>query len=82
MPFAATWMDLQIILSEITQKDRHQMISLICGVQHTIQTNLSMKQKQTQQTWRTDLWLPRGGVGEGWSGSLGLVDANSYIQNG
>ena len=45
--------------------------------------NLSMKQKQTQQTWRTDLRLPRGGgVGEGWSGSLGLVDENCYIQNG
>ena len=35
MPFAATWMDLEIIiLSEISQKekDRHHMISLICGI--------------------------------------------------
>ena len=32
------------------------------------------------QTWRTDLWLPRGwGEGVGWTGSLGLVDANYYI---
>ena len=31
MPFAATWMDLEIILSEVnqTKKDKYHMISLI-----------------------------------------------------
>ena len=35
MPFAATWMDLDIvILSEVSQaqKDKYHMISLICGI--------------------------------------------------
>ena len=35
MPFAAKWMDLEIIiLSEVSQKekDKYQMISLVCGV--------------------------------------------------
>ena len=35
MPFAATWMDLEIIiLSEVsqTEKDKYSMISLICGI--------------------------------------------------
>ena len=35
MPFAATWMDLEmIILSEVsqTEKDKYHMISLICGI--------------------------------------------------
>ena len=35
MPFAATWMDLEIvILSEVsqTETDKYQMISLICGI--------------------------------------------------
>ena len=35
IPFAATWMDLEIvILSEVsqTEKDKYPMISLICGL--------------------------------------------------
>ena len=35
MPFAATWMDLEIIiLSEVnqTEKDKYHMILLICGI--------------------------------------------------
>ena len=35
MPFAATWVDLEIIkVSEVSQKetDKYHMISLICGV--------------------------------------------------
>uniref|UniRef100_A0A4X1SX39 Uncharacterized protein n=1 Tax=Sus scrofa TaxID=9823 RepID=A0A4X1SX39_PIG len=34
MPFAATWMGLEIILSEISQTDKgkYHMISLICGI--------------------------------------------------
>ena len=35
MPFAATWMDLEIIiLSELSQKekDKHHMKPLICGI--------------------------------------------------
>ena len=35
MPFAGTWMDLEIIiLSEVIQKekDKYHMISLVCGI--------------------------------------------------
>ena len=35
MPFAATWMQIEIIiLSEVSQKekDKHHMISLLCGI--------------------------------------------------
>ena len=35
MPFAATWMPLEIIiLSEVSQKekDKYYMVSLICGI--------------------------------------------------
>ena len=44
-------------------------------------TNESIyKIEADSQIWRTDLWLPRGREeGMGWTGSLGLVDANYYI---
>ena len=35
VPFAATWMDLEIsILSKVGQKEKHKycMVSLICGI--------------------------------------------------
>ena len=35
MPFAETWMDLEILIpSEVSQKDKdkYHMISLICGI--------------------------------------------------
>ena len=33
MPFVTTWMDPEIIiLSEVSQKDKYHMISLICGI--------------------------------------------------
>ena len=49
MPFAATWMDLEIvILSEVsqTQKDKYHMISLIYGIlKKRVQMNIFTKQK-------------------------------------
>jgi len=36
--------------------------------------------EKDSQTQRTDLWLPRGrGLGEEWSGRLGLADVSFYI---
>ena len=35
IPFAATWVDLEIIIvSEVslTEKDKYRMISLVCGI--------------------------------------------------
>ena len=49
IPFAATWMDLEmIILSEVkSDKDRRHMILLICGIlkNDTNEMNLLTKQK-------------------------------------
>ena len=48
MPFATTWMDLEIvILNEVsqTEKDKYHMISLIVESRKMIQMNLFTKQK-------------------------------------
>ena len=42
--------------------------------------NVSNETETDSQIQRTDLWFPRE-VREGWIGSLGLADANYYIQN-
>ena len=44
--------------------------------------NLLMKQKQTHRHKEQPCFEGRGEVGEGWIGSLGLADANYYIESG
>ena len=82
MPFAATWMQLEIIiLSEVSQKekDKYHRISLICGIQNTTPVNISMKQKQTHRYREQTCGFQGGGwVGKGRTGSLGLADVNCY----
>ena len=63
MPFAATWMDLEIIiLSEVsqTEKDKYHMISLICGILKYDTNELIYKTETDSQTSKTNLWLPKG----------------------
>ena len=53
MPFAATWMDLEIIiLSEEsqTEKDKYHMISLICGIWKNDTNELIYKTEIDSQT--------------------------------
>ena len=58
MPFAATWMDLKvIILSEVsqTEKDKYHMWNL------KNDTNELIYKKETDlKTEKTNLWLPKG----------------------
>ena len=51
MPFAATWMQLEIITLSQKRKGKHCIILLICGIQNVAQINLSTKQKQTHREW-------------------------------
>ena len=69
MSFAATWMDLEIIiLSEVSkkEKDKHHRIQItLCGIQIT-QMNLFMKQKHTHRHRKqTYGYQRRKGVREG-----------------
>ena len=66
MPFAATWMDLEIfILSEVSQTEKDKYISLICGIQKNGTDDLMCKAEKETQTQRTNAWIPRG---VGWMG--------------
>ena len=73
MPFAATWMQLEIpILSEVSCKEKvkYHMISLICGIQNMAQMNLSTQQKQIHRH-REQTRSCQGGGGREWGG-LGI----------
>ena len=48
-PFAATWMDPEIITLRKASQKKYHMISLICGILNTTQMNSSMRQKQTRR---------------------------------
>ena len=46
MAFAATWMDLDIIiLSEVSQKEKYRMLSLTSGIKYMAQMNLYAEKK-------------------------------------
>ena len=83
MAFAATWMDLEIILlSEVSQtvRHQHQMLSLTCGIQKKGHYELLCRTDTDSQTLK-NLWFSNEtgcGVGEcagvvGWkSHKIGL----------
>lgn len=52
MSFAATWMDLKIIiLREVSQKEKElHTISFICGVENMKHMNLSMNRNRLKDT--------------------------------
>ena len=69
--------------SVTSERERHipyditYMWSLIYG------TNESFHRKETNTgAWTIDLWLVAEGEGVGWTGSLGLADANCCIWGG
>uniref|UniRef100_A0A8D1MZ39 DUF1725 domain-containing protein n=2 Tax=Sus scrofa TaxID=9823 RepID=A0A8D1MZ39_PIG len=71
MPFAATWMELEILtLSEVSQKEKNKyhMISLISGIQYMGQMNLSTEKKIMENRL---VITKREGKGVGWIGNLG-----------
>ena len=69
MPFAETWVDLEIVIQcEVSQKekDKYRMISLILYVESRkmVQMNLFAKQKQSRRC-RKQTYGYQGGKGEG-----------------
>ena len=62
LPFVETWLDSKIIkLSQVRQRKTNVMYRLY--VESKNNTNeLIYKTETDSQTWKTNLWLPRGGI--------------------
>uniref|UniRef100_A0A8W4FMT1 DUF1725 domain-containing protein n=1 Tax=Sus scrofa TaxID=9823 RepID=A0A8W4FMT1_PIG len=72
MPFTATWMELEtLILSELSQKDKYHMISLISGIYYKAQMNLSAEKKIMD--FQNRLVVAKGG-----SGVIGELGVSRY----
>ena len=79
MPFAATWIDLEIIiLSEVSQKKKRQIpydITYMWNLKYD--TDELIYKTETDSDMENRPVVAKGaGVGEGWIGSLGRADAN------
>ena len=75
MPFAATWMDLEIIiLSEVRQRKTNIIYHLHVEFRKMIQMNLFTKEKQTHRLQNQDFGYQRGKVVAGGKNKLGRWD--------
>ena len=84
MSFAATWMDLEIIILSKSERERQiPYDTTYMWNQNMIQMNLLTKEKQAHRH-KEQTWSCQGGetMREGWIGSLGLAKANYHIQDG
>ena len=67
MPFAATWMDLEItILSEVRERQISYDITYMWDLKKNDTNELIYKTEADSQTQKTNLWLPKGK--RGWRG--------------
>ena len=81
MPFAAKWMQLEIITLSEVRKRKTNTVYITYMWNPKYGTNEPIYGTETKiRGIENRLWLPRGRrVGEGRSGRLGLADANFYI---
>ena len=81
MPFAAIWVQLEIIILSEVRKRKTNIIWYHLHVESKIWHKWTYSRNRNRLT-DIENWLVVAkcrGVGEGWTGSLGLVDANYYI---
>ena len=77
MIFVTTWMDLEIII--VMKSEKRQILYDIIYLGNLKYGTSELIYKSATDAQRTDLWLLREGVEEGWSGNLQLADINYYM---
>ena len=83
IPFAATWMELETLeLKEESRKEKdiYRMISHIWILVYG--TNEPFHRKETRGLENRFVVAKEEGEGVGWTGSLGLIDADYCLWNG
>ena len=73
MPFSATWMDLEIILSEVSQRQTLPNITYMQNLKNS-KNEFIYKTETDSQTQKGNLWLPKrkgGGGGINWEHRIG-----------
>ena len=86
MPFATTWMYLEMIRPRKSERERHIPDATACMRNLSGDTDEHLWETETDAGHREQTWgcqgVGRRGSGEGWAGSLGLADANCLVQDG
>ena len=79
MLFAATWVQLEILILSQKENDKYHDITYMWNLKHG--TNEPILQNRNRLIGIRNGPVVANGEGEGvgWPGSLGLVDANYYI---
>ena len=81
MPSAATWIGLELV-KQVRKRNTNIIWYQLYVGKKTGTNELIYETDTDSQTQRRDLLQQGTGAWEGWTGSLGLVDVNHYIQNG
>ena len=79
MPFAATWMGLEIILSKVSQKEKDEYhVTYMWNLKYNTNENIYGTETDSHRE-ETCSYQGEGGVGKGRIKGLGLIDASYYI---
>ena len=72
--FVETWMNLEtVIQSEVSQKEKnkYRILTHTCGIQKNGTDESVCRAERDSQTWKTNVWLPKG---KGGRDKLGIWD--------
>ena len=82
MPFAATWMELETLILRKSEREKQIPYDITYIWNLIYGTNEPFYRKETHGLGEQTCGCQGEGEGVGWTGNLGLIDANYCIWNG